>query len=92
MNNLVWVCMAVMSAMIIYMLVAMIYTFVITYNQTKEFINNLHVGDETDIGRISELDGDYVIIRREPLRIHRSDIRPVNFRANKLLFLTSKKK
>ncbi len=92
MNQILWILSIIICAMLIYMLGSMLYTFVTMYNQTKIFINNLKVGDETEFGKISELDGDYVIIKRQPLKIHRSDIRPTKFKANKLFFMLAESK
>lgn len=77
----------IMASMTALIAIAFVYTIVITYRQSKTFINNLKVGDETNYGKVSYLDGDYVIISREPLRIHRSEIQPKDFKASKYLFI-----
>ena len=71
----------------VFLIIAFVYSLVIVYKQSKVFINNLKVGDETNFGKVTDLKNDYVIINQDPLQIYRSNIQPKEFKANKFLFM-----
>lgn len=79
-------CMLMLSG---YLFGSMIYSMIITYKQSKKFINELKIGDESNFGTISGIEGDEVIINREPLRIKRNIIQPQYFKAKRFFFMFS---
>ncbi len=92
METIIYGALSIMVSIVGYYLVCFIYSCVVVYKQSEVFINQLKVGDDTNFGEISGLEGEYVIINRKPLVIHRSDIQPKEFKANKFLFLFDEKK
>ncbi len=86
-NIILWVLIALISMMGAFMVISFIYSFVTMYRQDKQLINNLKVGDETCYGKVSGIDGEVVIINREPLRIPKYNIRPKEYKVNKILFM-----
>jgi hypothetical protein len=68
-------------------MVSFVYTMVVTVRQQKKFISNLRIGDETNYGEINQIEGDYVVINRTPLKLHRSQIMPKEIKGNKFLLL-----
>ena len=85
-----WILLFIMTAFMLYVFISFVYSVIINIKQGSKFRKNLHIGDETNFGEISDLDGDYVIINRNPLRIHKNMIEPKEFKANKFLYMFNK--
>lgn len=50
--------------------------------QDKEFRANLKVGDVSNFGVVSEINGDNVIIKRDPLILDKDRLCPQKYKAN----------
>lgn len=96
MDTLYIISFVLMFCMIAYAFTMIIYSVIVTAKQDKKFARDLKVGDETHAGTVLKIEDDIITIEKPVkhpyVKLHKSMVYPLNYKANKYLFLFNNNK